>query len=218
MKKLIIPVLILGMIFSLAGCGNKDNNTNNKDTKKEVQQETNEEKAQKTEIENTINKFFSDVKDCNINGAESYLVDNDYKDIDKLHYASLTDGEKKAVRYWNEKINYKINSVTLTNKSAEVIMDILSIDSDKVYSNYMNNLLTLKMKILSTKDEEIKKKYNEQYNEALINSIKNKDNKMIKSTVTLGMENKDGKWYIIGNNDLLSALYGGFDFQKFQLK
>ena len=95
MKKLIIPVLILGMIFSLAGCGNKDNNTNNKDTKKEVQQETNEEKAQKTEIENTINKFFSDVKDCNINGAESYLVDNDYKDIDKLHYASLTDGEKK---------------------------------------------------------------------------------------------------------------------------
>ena len=52
-------------------------------------------------------------------------------------------------------------------------MDISSIDSDKVYSNYMNNLLTLKMKILSTKDEEIKKKYNEQYNEALINSIKN---------------------------------------------
>lgn len=218
MKKLIVPVLILGMIFSLAGCGSKDNKTTSNDTKKEIQQETDKEKAQKTEIKNTINKFFVDIKDCNINGAESCLVDNDYKDIDKLHYDKLTDGEKNAVKSWNEKTNYKIKSITLTKKTAEVIMDVSSIDSDKVYSNYMNNLLTLKMRSLATRDSEKKKKYNDEYNTALINSIKNKDNKIIESAVTLEMENQNGKWYIVGNNSLLSALYGGFDFEKFGLK
>ncbi len=216
MKKLIIPVLILGIIFSLAGCGNKKDNTNSTDIKKEVQLNTSKEKVQKTEIENTINKFFSDVKDCNANGAESYLVDNDYKNIDKVHYNNLTDGEKKAAKCWSERINHKIKSITLTNKSAEVVMDVKSIDSDEVYSNYMNNLLALKMKIIATDNKEDKQKYNEQYNKALISSVTNKDNKMINSTVTVEMQNKDGKWYIVGNNSLLSSLYGGFDFEKFQ--
>lgn len=216
MKKLIVPVLILGIVFSLAGCGNKNDNTSSKDTKKEVQLNASKEKIQKTEIKNTINNFFTDVKDCNVSGAESYLVDNDYKNIDKLHYNNLTDGEKKAAKCWSDKISYKIKSITLTNKSAEVVMDITSIDSYKVYSNYMNNLLALKIKVIATKNKEDKQKYNEQYNKSLIDSITNKDNKMINSTVTLEMQNKDGKWYIVGNNSLLSAIYGGFDFEKFQ--
>lgn len=200
MKKLIALILALGITFGLIGCGN--NTTNNKVN----------EQTKKVAPENTINSFFAEFKKCNFDNAKKYLLVD--KNIDFTAYKDFTNGEKDAIRYWVEKTGYEIKSMEVTNESAEATLNISTLNGQKIYSDYMESLLSLKEKYISAKDPQDKKNYMEAYDKALIDSIKSKNNEIVTNTVNIELENKDGRWYIIGNQSFTNALYGGFDPEK----
>lgn len=200
MKKSIALILILGIIFGLVGCEKNNNNI--------------DEQAKKTAIENTINGFFADFKKCDFDGAKSYLLGD--KNINELDYEKLTNGEKDAIKYWVEKIGYKTKSIVITKDNAQVIIDISTIDGQQIYSDYMDTLLNLKEKYISAKNSKDKEKFAQEYNTALINSIKNKKNEIVTSTVNLELENQNNKWYIVGDENFINSLYGGVNPEKFK--
>lgn len=198
MKKLIALILSLGIIFGLIGCKDSTSNIN--------------EQPKKAAPENTINTFFAEFKKCNFENAKNYLLID--KNIDGSNYEEFTEGEKEAIKYWVEKTGYEIKSTAITNDSAEVTISISTLNGEKIYGDYMNNLIKLKEKSISTKDPKEKEKSTEEYNKALINSIRNKNNDIVTNTVNLELENKNNKWYIVGNQSFIRALYGGFDPEK----
>ncbi len=198
MKKLIALILSLGIIFGLIGCKDSASNIN--------------EQSKKSAPENTINTFFTEFKKCNFDNAKSYLLID--KNIDSSNYEKFTEGEKEAIKYWVEKTGYEIKSIAITNDSAEVTISISTLNGEKIYSDYMNNLLKLKEKSISVKDSKEKEKSTEEYNKALINSIRNKNNEIVTNTVNLELEKKNNKWYIVGDQNFIRALYGGFDPEK----
>ncbi|MGG7078898.1 hypothetical protein [Clostridium sardiniense] len=207
MKKLIALILALGIIFGLVGCGN-NNNKVNEQTKKVNEQ------TKKTAPEDTINSFFAEFKKCNFDNAKKYLLVD--KNIDFSAYKDFTKGEKDAIKYWVEKTGYEIKSMEITNDSAEATINISTLNGQKIYSDYMKDLLNLKEKYISAKDQKDKEEYMQAYDKALIDSIRSKNNEIVTNTVNLELENKNGKWYIVGNQNFTNALYGGFDPEKFK--
>lgn len=207
MKKLIALILALGIIFGLVGCGNNTNKVN--EQTKKVNEQT-----KKTAPEDTINSFFAEFKKCNFDNAKKYLLVD--KNIDFSAYKDFTKGEKDAIKYWVEKTGYEIKSMEITNDSAEATINISTLNGQKIYSDYMKDLLNLKEKYISAKDQQDKEEYMQAYDKALIDSIRSKNNEIVTNTVHLELENKNGKWYIVGNQSFTNALYGGFDPEKFK--
>lgn len=192
MKRLIAIIIVLITTFGLIGCVGK----------------TEPKVTSKDSPENTINTFFTYLKKGDFNKAKEYLIDN--KDIEIKDYESLTEGEKAAINYWLEKIGYSIDSLKIiSDDEAEAEITISSLDGNKLYQAYKENLLKLKQKILSENNKDKKEEDISKYDEELLKLIKNKNNEIVKTKVNLKLKKKDDKWYIVGNDQLDNAVYGG---------
>lgn len=196
MKRLTAIILSLGIIFTLIGCGNE-----------EVKEKTN-----KNIPENTVNAFFADFKKGNFEKAKGYLLVN--KDIKAKGYNNFTNGEKEAIKYWIEKTGYEIKSSEENGDEGKVIVKISALDGEKIYKGYVENLKELRIKASSEKDKDKKEEYFNEYDKKLIEFIKSKNNEIVTNKVDINLKKQDDKWFIIGNKDLVKALYGGLNPEK----
>ncbi|MEG1002072.1 MAG: DUF4878 domain-containing protein [Clostridium sp.] len=197
MKKIIIAILSLTMLFGIAGCTKSKISTN----------------VEKNSPENTINAFFSDFKKCNFKKAENYFLNGVTPDMEI--YNNFTDGEKEAIKYWTEKIGYEIVSINNEGDNAEVTVKVMALNGVKIYNQYIKDIASLKKE---AKTSEEKAELNKEYDKALLKEVKNKNNDIVTTVVTVQLQNIDSNWYINGDGNLLKALYGGLDPNKFITK
>lgn len=160
---------------------------------------------------NAINAFFSEFKKCNFEKAESFILNKPLLNMDIDIYDELTPGEKRIIKYWNEKIGYKILSSNIKGDKASVNAEIMALNGEKIYKRYISDITKLK-KDLSI--QENKSKFNREYDKALIKEVRNKNNEIVTNTVTINLRNRDGNWYIEGDENLFRALCGGLSLDK----
>lgn len=160
---------------------------------------------------NAINAFFSEFKKCNFEKAESFILNKQLLNMDIDIYDELTPGEKRIIKYWNEKIGYKILSSNIKGDKASVNAEIMALNGEKIYKRYISDITKLK-KDLSI--QENKSKFNREYDKALIKEVRNKNNEIVTNSVTINLRNRDGNWYIEGDENLFRALCGGLSLDK----
>ncbi|OPF58750.1 hypothetical protein BH724_01000 [Clostridium baratii] len=195
MRKFLIVLISLLIVLGVLGCeSNKLKRVVESDSPK-----------------NAINAFFSEFKKCNFEKAESFILNKQLLNMDIDIYDELTPGEKRIIKYWNEKIGYKILSSNIKGYKASVNAEIMALNGEKIYKRYISDITKLK-KDLSI--QENKSKFNREYDKALIKEVRNKNNEIVTNSVTINLRNRDGNWYIEGDENLFRALCGGLSLDK----
>lgn len=195
MKKFLM--VLISLLIVLGGLGCEDNKL-----KRVVESDS---------PENVINSFFSEFKKGNFEKAESFLINKPLLNMDIDIYDDLTPGEKRVIKYWNQRIGYEILSSDIKGDKGSINIKVMALNGEKIYKRYINDITKLK-KDLSIQDN--KSKLNREYDKALIKEVRNKNNEIVTNTVTINLRNKDGNWYIEGDEILFRALCGGLNLNK----
>lgn len=161
--------------------------------------------------ENVINSFFSEFKKCNFEKAESFIINKPLLNMDIDIYNELTPGEKRVIKYWNQRIGYEIVSSNIKGDKASINTKVMALNGEKIYKRYISDITKLK-KDLSIQYN--KSKFYREYDKALIKEVRNKNNEIVTNTVTINLKNIDGNWYIEGDENLFKALCGGLSLDK----
>lgn len=211
MRKTIIVLLGIIMVGSLVGCGNDDTKSTESKNKSEVKEDL---KAQKPE--DVITDFFTKFKNCNFTGVQKDILTENSISLKGME--DYSDSEKKAIKYWLEKLSYEIIKIDVNGDKAVAKVKVSALDGNQIYNEYKDNILKIKPSAQEELDEEGAKLADEKYGDALVNALKNKDNEIISKTVDINLTKKEGKWLLEVNDELLTAIYGGLSRDKVNLK
>lgn len=161
-------------------------------------------------VEETLLKFFQSLKDGDLNSASQYLDKNkeDYNSSLKFQSSFQEDILKKVF----SKIDYRIISTHCKGSTAEVSLEITSVDLLSIYNDAMSKSLEpLIDKYLngSEKDKIAAKNEAKKIASASINNIISSNN-FPKTTnkVKLVLSEVNGKWIVEPNEDFIYAITG----------
>lgn len=211
MKKIITVLLGIIMAGSLVSCNNNTTKSTEPKNKSEIKEDL---KAQKPE--DVITDFFTKFKNCNFSGIQNDILTEDSVSLKGME--DYSDSEKKAIKYWLEKLSYEIIKVDVNGDEAIAKVKVSALDGNQIYNKYKDNILKIKPNAQEELDEEGAKLADEKYGNALVNALKDKDNEIVSKTVDIKLNKKDGKWLLEFNNELLTAIYGGLDPDKVNFK
>lgn len=166
------------------------------------------EKA-KTEVLNTINSFFTELKNGRLDNASKYVInDNKYANLDfNLNNQIYEDMLKKLY----SKLNYRIENVTVKGTSATARLNITAVDLLSFYNTYSRELNPLVQSYLKGNEAEKKdaeNKIKELITDKVGTDINNGNYQKLSGNVDVKLKQVSGKWLIEPDQQLIYYLTG----------
>lgn len=217
MKKKLLIMLVL--VFALAGCGEKDSNhgheseepnkvVENEETMESTQEEQNVENAKQT-----VARVFENLKTLNFKEAEKNISVEEIKQFISTELAYM-DAEE-FMNEWFDTLSCEIvsteniddSNVTVSVKITSRDMKELLLKHNEAVDTYVEDNIdmlyaysqTQREDMIRTKSTELFKGY-----------ITGEEYTTITSSATLNLSNVEDNWVVSVDNDLLNALLGDF--------
>lgn len=200
MKKIGVILCILLFSITLVSCGKDDS---------------------KKDVEN----FFKAYKSLDFKEASKY-AENGGNLSQVINIFESYDGKKEsALKYWISKVSYKIQDVKTKGDIQEVKVTINALDGNVIYENYKDGVSELSpTKINNNIDvpsneengniDYVEANYgNINYIDEFIAALENQEVPLKETTVTIKMKKIDGNYKIENDDEVLTAILGGFPVQ-----
>lgn len=197
-RKIILKIFIVIMIFSIVFYGiHLFHNIRNKS------------KRSKSQIENVLNKFFTQIKYGNLENVSQYIdLNNKYYN---LNFKSMNKTNEDILKIVFSKINYKIERISVNNSSAKANVKITSIDLLNLYSMYSKELDPLIQTYLNGNEaEKIQAKNSIKIilTNKIDKNIKEENYKKLSGVIKINLKKQDNKWIIEVDRNLIYYLTG----------
>ncbi|WP_010238562.1 hypothetical protein [Clostridium arbusti] len=169
----------------------------------------NKEEIVKTDVSNTINGFFKELKNGNLDNASKYLInDNKYANLDlNFKDKSYEDIMKRLV----SKLNYSIENVTVNDYTAKARLNITSVDLLSFYNTYSSEINPLVQSYLNggaSQKVDAENKIKALLNDKVGKDIDSGNYQKLNGSIDVNLKNVNGKWLIEPNQDLIYYLTG----------
>lgn len=166
-------------------------------------------RGEKTEVSNTINSFFTELKNGRLDNASKYVVnDNKYAN---LNFNINNQTYEYMLKKLFSKLNYRIENVTVNGAAATARLNITSVDLLSFYNTYSNELNPLIQSYLN--GNEAQKIDAENKIKALITDKVGRDidrgsYQKLTGDIDLNLKKVNGKWLIEPDQKLIYYLTG----------
>lgn len=141
----------------------------------------------------SIEGLLTNLKAGDIEKAQEFIKGKD------LVQDEMSDEEVK--KHLFDKLSWKITKITEEKENATIELEITNKDFKEIISNFSQKILKLALS-----GENLTEKSTMEY---LVEELKNEDVKATTVTATIQAEKEDGKWKIVGNEDLINAVAPG---------
>lgn len=169
----------------------------------------NKKETTKTEVSNTINGFFTELKNGNLNNASKYVInDNKYANLDLNLKDQTYEGMLKKLF---SKLDYNIENITVNGSTAKARLNITSVDLLNFYNTYSSEINPLVQSYLNGNQAQkldAENKIKALLNNKVLKDIDNGKYKKLNGSIDVNLKKVNGKWLIEPNQDLIYYLTG----------